>query len=97
MLTKLKREVHTIEEEQEATILTLLNYIDQVKSTLEILEDDYENFNGTADSQFETSNIENEVEGNRIKKEEVESNKFRKQEETVKAKNYRYTEEKSTF
>jgi hypothetical protein len=94
MLTKLKREVHTIEEEKEANILTLLNYIDQVKSTLELLENDYEIFNGTADSHFETSNIEKEVEDNRIRKQEVENNRFRKQEETVKAKKNRYTEEK---
>jgi hypothetical protein len=95
MLTK--REVQTIEEEQGATILSLLNYINQVRSALDILEEDYEDFFDNADSHFEASNTENKMEGGKVKKEEMKIENVKRTEEIVKEQSYGNTEVKDTF
>jgi hypothetical protein len=57
-----KREIKAIEEEQGDTVQSLLNYIKQVRSAIDILEEDYDSFFNNVDTHLQETGMEKEEE-----------------------------------
>jgi predicted transcriptional regulator len=76
-----KREIKAIEEEQGDTVQSLLNYIKQVRSAIDILEEDYDSFFNTVDTHFKDTGTEKEEElkiKDIIQKEKIVANQSKK-------------------